>query len=69
MSKANVCGACGQPRSAYVMNNKSVCLKCDELLFDLEIECEDSELPQSIDRRGATTPTLRKVATPVIKKG
>ena len=35
------CNVCGQPRSAYIMNNKSVCLKCDELLFNLEIECDE----------------------------
>ncbi len=36
-----VCLVCGSQRSRFVMNNKRVCLKCDELLFDIEIECDD----------------------------
>lgn len=39
MSKA--CNICGKPKSQFVMNNKTVCMRCDELLFDIEIECEE----------------------------
>lgn len=67
MSKPNVCGACGQPRSSYIMNNKPVCLKCDELLFDLEIECEEMEVRADAEKKGAT-PVLRKVAPTTVKK-
>lgn len=35
------CKVCGREKSPYYMNNRLVCLKCDELLFDVEIECDD----------------------------
>lgn len=25
------------------MNNKTVCFRCDELLFDIEIECDEEK--------------------------
>lgn len=34
------CGVCKERRSSFILNNKLVCLACDELLFDLEIECD-----------------------------
>lgn len=40
-----VCKVCNSPKSSYVMNNKLVCFHCDELLFDIEIECEEIETP------------------------
>ena len=46
------CKACGNPKSSYLMNNKTVCFRCDELLFDIEIECEE-ETPS----RGEVRPT------------
>ncbi len=67
MSKKNEnCGVCGGPRSKFVLNNKRVCLKCDDLLFDLEIECEELEQRPTLDRTTAVTgqtkplPTLKK---------
>jgi hypothetical protein len=63
-NKGHVCGVCGQDKSSYIMNNKRVCLKCDELLFDLEIECEEIEKQPALDRSGAV---LRKPA-PAVKK-
>jgi len=46
------------------MNNKRVCMRCDELLFDIEIECEE-EVKVSTDRAPAavvpaTTSTDKK---------
>jgi hypothetical protein len=35
------CKICGNPKSTYVLNNRLVCMKCDDLVFDLEIECEE----------------------------
>lgn len=35
------CRVCLRPKSKFVFQNKTVCLKCDELLFDMEIECEE----------------------------
>lgn len=35
------CGVCAKQKSSFVMNNKLVCLHCDELLFDVEIECDE----------------------------
>lgn len=67
MPKANHsnCNVCGNPRSRYVLNNKLVCLKCDDLLFDLEIECE--ELEKNTTETTVAKPTLRRPA-PVVKK-
>jgi hypothetical protein len=33
------CKNCGQPRQAF-MASKFVCLQCDEMLFDMEIEVD-----------------------------
>ena len=38
---ANCCNVCEQPRSKFLMRNKPVCMMCDELLFDIEIECDE----------------------------
>jgi hypothetical protein len=38
------CTVCGKSKSRFIMNNKTVCMRCDELLFDLEIECEEVEV-------------------------
>ena len=35
------CQICHDPKSSYLLNNKLVCMICDELLFDIEIECEE----------------------------
>lgn len=37
------CKVCGNPKSQYIMNNRSVCMKCDDLVFDLEIECDEDQ--------------------------
>ncbi len=52
MSKNHVCSICGKDKSPFVMNNKQVCMRCDELLFDMEIECEE-EIKVSTDRTPA----------------
>ena len=59
------CTVCGNPRSAYILNNKTVCLKCDELLFDLEIETDEAPMATTTKRE---QPVLRKPSTPTIKK-
>lgn len=38
------CSICRKAKSAFVMNNKTVCMRCDDLLFDLEIECEEERV-------------------------
>jgi len=38
------CPICQKSLSVVLMNNRWVCFKCDELLFDIEIECEENEL-------------------------
>lgn len=43
-----VCNICKFPKSSFVMNNKLVCLRCDELMFDIEIECEEIQSPVKI---------------------
>lgn len=40
----SACSVCQKAKSAFVMNNKTVCMRCDELLFDLEIECDEERV-------------------------
>ena len=60
------CTICGQPRSAFVMNNKTVCMKCDDLLFDIEIECDEADAKgqetdqKKNEKRLRTVPTTAK---------
>ena len=58
MSKCNICG---KPRSPFVMNNKTVCLKCDELLFDLEIECEETDMRPETGKPAPVVETNKKI--------
>ncbi len=37
------CKICKKVKPGYLMQNKLVCLTCDELLFDMEIELDDTE--------------------------
>ncbi len=38
------CSICKNPLSKVLMNNRWVCFKCDELLFDIEIENDQQEI-------------------------
>ena len=40
-----VCNICKKSKSPYLLNNKLVCMSCDELMFDIEIECEEIQSP------------------------
>lgn len=64
MKTANACGVCGKARSRFIMNNKTVCLRCDELLFDLEIEGEEDLAPEA---HGVTSASSKSQAAKVIK--
>lgn len=57
------CNNCGKHR-AFLMNNKKVCLRCDELLFDIEIECEEEIHRPTAPQPEA--PTLTRI--PLLKK-
>lgn len=35
------CGICCHDQSLFMMNNKFVCLSCDDLLFDIELELDE----------------------------
>lgn len=64
------CNVCGNPKSLYVLNNRTVCMKCDDLVFDLEIEC-DEETDQTKNKTTDKTqvnPSLRKTNIPVKKQ-
>jgi hypothetical protein len=64
MSKNHVCGICGKDKSPFVMNNKQVCMRCDELLFDMEIECEEIATSPS----DTAKPTIAPGQTNIDKK-
>jgi hypothetical protein len=52
-----------------MLNNKLVCMRCDELIFDLEIECgEDVEPIAEPKGAGKTTQAPKKPAIGGLKK-
>ena len=55
------CSLCGKEYSGFILNNKQTCLHCDELLFDLEIECDEEKrvrkLDSQISKAGRANPT------------
>ena len=54
------CKVCGKPRSSFIMNNKTVCFRCDELLFDIEIECEEEKvLPETKNKKNVPEKQIR----------
>ena len=60
------CKICNRARSGFLMNNKLVCMRCDELLFDLEIELEEVEVRTSETTKPAQ-PRAAKVLN-IVKK-
>jgi len=57
------CSICKIPLSNVLMNNRWVCFKCDELLFDIEIESDQLEMSQPLQ----TAPNKRRETIPVLK--
>ncbi len=62
-----VCSVCGKEKSSFILNNKAVCLTCDELLFDLEIECEESDKFSTKEKAVTQVPATRSIIQ-VVKK-
>ena len=62
------CKICGKPKSKFHLGNKLVCLRCDELLFDLEIECDEEITALKPASKIVTKTQVLKKAAPVIKK-
>ncbi|MCX6102711.1 MAG: hypothetical protein NT000_05535 [Proteobacteria bacterium] len=63
------CKICGGPKSNYVLNNRTVCMKCDELVFDVEIECDEDEdrKKNRVTDKSKIDTTLRKTHITVKK--
>ena len=62
------CKICGKPKSNFHLDNKLVCLTCDELLFDLEIECDQEAVAtKKLPAVPPNTPMLKK-PLPITKK-
>lgn len=61
------CTICTKSRLGYVLNNKLVCLSCDELTFDLEIE-SDEEPTVRFDRSVGTEPKSIATLSMTLKK-
>lgn len=62
------CKVCNKAQSlSYVLNNKLVCLECDELTFDIEIEDDHGEFekkaPVPSKERSTAVPQKRTKAT------
>lgn len=59
----STCRICTKEKNTFVMNNKWVCMHCDELLFDLEIECDEYELVPQEKSGGSKAPTPKTTVT------
>ena len=60
-----LCRVCHQPKSLFILNNKTVCLRCDDLLFDLEIELEQE--PNLSPRNEVSQSTALEEAKKAVK--
>ena len=47
--KQPVCPLCEERKLEHTFRNRLACLRCDELLFDLEMECEPEGLSESAE--------------------
>ena len=65
--KIRACGACGKPRSPFILNNKTVCLRCDELLFDIEIECDEERTTSAKEKMVSPGATVKRTLQ-IVKK-
>jgi hypothetical protein len=61
------CKICGQPKDVF-MQNKFVCIHCDELLFDMEIELDGPAPKQLAPAPAPATAKPAKVLRLVEKK-
>jgi hypothetical protein len=50
------CGVCQKEPRELFLNNKKVCLPCDELLIDIEIECDDEPKAPVRRKEGSIEP-------------
>ena len=63
------CKICGNPKSKFILNNRTVCIKCDDLVFDLEIECDETSTKKGTKEIEKTiTPQTRKTNIPAKKQ-
>ena len=60
------CSVCGELHSLFILNNKRVCMKCDELLFDMEIEVDEESSKTQPEITAPKKPTI--TVGPVSKK-
>jgi hypothetical protein len=63
----STCKVCNKAHSRFLMNNRLVCLACDELTFDIEIEVEELEAPASKQSPSKERRPTQKRAKPSLK--
>lgn len=55
----SICTLCSKDKTHY-LDSKPVCLRCDELLFDIEIECEEIKIEsEKLETQEKSRPTSR----------
>ncbi len=61
------CKVCNNNKTQFLFQNKAVCFKCDELLFDMEIELdEEVQVPDNkatilhISKSSKSSTTVKK---------
>jgi hypothetical protein len=62
------CSICTKPHRGFHLYNKLVCLSCDELTFDIEIESDEEPRPMfERTTRAEGSPTIASVSTSLKK--
>ena len=42
------CTICKREKSSFILEHKLVCLRCDELMFDLQLELEEDSAESAV---------------------
>ena len=37
-----MCNCCENPKSNYFMHGRRICLECDQFLFEIQMECDET---------------------------
>ena len=56
------CTICGKQKPGFYLHNKSVCMRCDELTFDLEIELDEVVTKPQPKKDPTAKPTIRTIS-------
>ena len=64
----NKCTVCDSHRSSYILNNKTVCFRCDDLMFDIEIESEEEPVKLDVLHQNRAPVQTNRIPLTIVKK-